>query len=186
MKSWFGKKKGMTINGINCDRFSAVLQDIIMTGLIFQIDEITGSTVRVPIDFPSWEPGRKYAYYSRVPHNGSTWLCVNDKALLPSHPKTIRTGLYQPPKVTRVIRACLWSVAVIGNPPRPRTRPIPWSLWRVVFLSPKSRPPILPSRSQGSGTAIIERKRTAVISLPGSQPTGPCMRTGRCCWTGVS
>lgn len=79
MKSWFGKKKGMTINGINCDRFSAVLQDIIMTGLIFQIDEITGSTVRVPIDFPSWESGRKYAYYSRVPHNGSTWLCVNDK-----------------------------------------------------------------------------------------------------------
>ena len=79
MKSWFGKKKGMTINGINCDRFSAVLQDIIMTGLIFQIDEITGSTVRVPIDFPSWEPGRKYAYYSRVLHNGSTWLCVNDK-----------------------------------------------------------------------------------------------------------
>lgn len=79
MKSWFGKKKGMTINGINCDRFSAVLQDIIMTGLIFQIDEITGSTVRVSIDFPSWEPGRKYAYYSRVPHNGSTWLCVNDK-----------------------------------------------------------------------------------------------------------
>lgn len=79
MKSWFGKKKGMTINGINCDRFSAVLQDIIMTGLIFQIDEITGSTVRVPIDFPSWDPVRKYAYYSRVPHNGSTWLCVNDK-----------------------------------------------------------------------------------------------------------
>lgn len=79
MKSWFGKKKGMTINGINCDRFSAVLQDIIMTGLIFQIDEITGNRVRVPIDFPSWEPGRKYAYYSRVPHNGSTWLCVNDK-----------------------------------------------------------------------------------------------------------
>ena len=79
MKSWFGKKKGMTINGINCDRFSAVLQDIIMTGLIFQIDEITGSTVHVPIDFPSWDPVRKYAYYSRVPHNGSTWLCVNDK-----------------------------------------------------------------------------------------------------------
>ena len=82
MKSWFGKKKGMTINGINCDRYSAVLQDIIMTGLIFQIDEITGSTVRVPIDFPSWEPGRKYAYYSRVPHNGSTWLCVNDKGTI--------------------------------------------------------------------------------------------------------
>ena len=47
MKSWFGKKKGMTINGINCDRFSAVLQDIIMTGLIFQIDEITGRNYRL-------------------------------------------------------------------------------------------------------------------------------------------
>lgn len=79
MPSWFGKKKGMSIAGIDCDNYSAVLQNILMTGLIFQIDEITGSTVRVPIDFPSWEPGRKYAYYSRVPHNGSTWLCVNEK-----------------------------------------------------------------------------------------------------------
>lgn len=35
MKSWFGKKKGMIINGINCDRFLVVLQDIIMMGLIF-------------------------------------------------------------------------------------------------------------------------------------------------------
>ena len=78
-KSWFGKKKGMTINGINCDNYSAVLQNIIMSGLIWQVDEITGQNVRVPIDFPSWEPGRKYTYYSRVPHNGSTWLCVNDK-----------------------------------------------------------------------------------------------------------
>lgn len=79
MSAWFGKKKGMSIAGIDCDNYSAVLQNILMTGLIFQIDEISGSTVRVPIDFPSWEPGRKYAYYSRVPHNGSTWLCVNEK-----------------------------------------------------------------------------------------------------------
>ena len=26
----------------------------------------------------------------------------------------------------------------------------------------------------------------AVISLPGSQPTGPCMKTGRYCWTVVN
>ena len=107
MKSWFGKKKGMTINGINCDRFSAVLQDIIMTGLIFQIDEITGSTVRVPIDFPSWEPGRKYAYYSRVPHNGSTWLCVNDKGTTPEPSENNPDWLVSAAKVTRVIRDCL-------------------------------------------------------------------------------
>lgn len=77
MKSWFGKKKGMTINGINCDRFSAVLQDIIMTGLIFQVDEITGQTVRVPLDKGEWVAG-KYAYYDRVSHNGALWLCVDD------------------------------------------------------------------------------------------------------------
>ena len=78
MPAWFGKKKGMTVAGINADNYSAVLQNIIMTGLIFQVDEITGQSVRVPIDYPSWESGRKYAYYSRVPHNGSTWLCVNE------------------------------------------------------------------------------------------------------------
>ncbi len=50
MKSWFGKKKGMTVAGINADSYSAVLQNIIMTGLIFQVDEITGQTVRVPLD----------------------------------------------------------------------------------------------------------------------------------------
>lgn len=103
MKSWFGKKKGMTINGINCDRFSAVLQDIIMTGLIFQIDEITGSTVRVPIDFPSWEPGRKYAYYSRVPHNGSTWLCVNDKGTISEPSENNPDWLVSAAKVTMVL-----------------------------------------------------------------------------------
>jgi hypothetical protein len=75
IKSWFGKKKGMTVAGINCDNYSAVLQNILMTGLIFQIDEITGDAVRVPIDKGSWSKG-KYAYYNRVSHNGALWLCV--------------------------------------------------------------------------------------------------------------
>lgn len=78
MKSWFGKKKGMKIAGIDCDNYSAVLQNIIMTGLIFQIDEITGDTVRVPIDKGAWAHGQ-YGYYNRVSHNGALWLCVNDK-----------------------------------------------------------------------------------------------------------
>lgn len=78
MPAWFGKKKGMTVAGIDCDNYSAVLQNILMTGLIFQIDEITGSKVRVPLDKGEWKAGR-YAYYDRVSHNGSLWLCVNDK-----------------------------------------------------------------------------------------------------------
>ena len=77
MPSWFGKKKGMTVNGINCDNYSAVLQNILMTGLIFQIDEITGNKIRVPLDKGEWSAG-KYAYYNRVSHNGSLWLCVDD------------------------------------------------------------------------------------------------------------
>ena len=77
MPAWFGKKKGMTVAGINADSYSAVLQNIIMTGLIFQIDEITGNKVRVPLDKGEWVAG-KYAYYDRVSHNGSLWLCVDD------------------------------------------------------------------------------------------------------------
>ena len=76
--SWFGKKKGRTVAGINCDNYSAVLQNILMTGRIFQIDEITGDTVRVPIDKGLWTPG-KYGYFDRVSHGGRLWLCVNDK-----------------------------------------------------------------------------------------------------------
>lgn len=78
MPSWFGKKKGMTIQGINADNYSAVLQNIIMTGLIFQTDEITGESVRVPLWKGEWVKG-KYGYFNEVSHNGSRWLCVNPK-----------------------------------------------------------------------------------------------------------
>lgn len=77
MPSWFGKKKGMTINGINCDSYSGALQNILISGLIFQIDEITGDSIRVPIDKGAWQEDTDYAYYDRVSHNGSLWLCVS-------------------------------------------------------------------------------------------------------------
>lgn len=80
MPAWFGKKKGMTVGGINCDNYSAVLQNILMTGLIFQIDEITGDSVRVPIDKGEWKEKTKYGYYDRVSHNGALWLCVSEEA----------------------------------------------------------------------------------------------------------
>ena len=80
MPSWFGKKKGMEIAGINCDNYSAVLQNILLTGLIFQIDEITGDSVRVPIDKGEWIKETNYGYYNRVSHNGALWLCVSEKA----------------------------------------------------------------------------------------------------------
>ncbi len=78
MPIWIGKKKGMTVAGINCDDYPAVLQNILMTGLIFQIDEITGDTVRVPIDKGEWKAGQ-YGYYNRVSHNGALWLCISEE-----------------------------------------------------------------------------------------------------------
>ena len=78
MKSWLGKKKGMKVQGLDCDNYSAVLQNILMTGLIFQVDEITGESVRVPLDKGAWEAG-PHAYFDRVSHNGALWLCVNPK-----------------------------------------------------------------------------------------------------------
>lgn len=80
MPAWFGKKKGMEIAGINCDNYSAVLQNILLTGLIFQIDEITGDSVRVPIDKGEWKDETDYGYYDRVSHNGALWLCVSEEA----------------------------------------------------------------------------------------------------------
>lgn len=80
MPAWFGKKKGMKIAGIDCDNYSAVLQNILLTGLIFQIDEITGDSVRVPIDKGEWIKDTNYGYYNRVSHNGALWLCVSEKA----------------------------------------------------------------------------------------------------------
>lgn len=79
MKSWLGKKKGMKVQGLDCDNYSAVLQNILMTGLIFQTDTITGESVRVPIDMGEWDPKREggYAYYMRVSYPGGLWLCVN-------------------------------------------------------------------------------------------------------------
>ena len=76
MKSWLGKKKGMKVQGFDCDNYSAVLQNILMTGLIFQTDTITGQPIRVPLDKGAWEAG-PHAYFDRVSHNGSLWLCIN-------------------------------------------------------------------------------------------------------------
>lgn len=78
-KSWFGKKKGRKVAGIDASVYSAVLKHVIMTGLIFQIDEISGDLVRVPLDKGAYVPDQRYAYYDRVSRNGALWLCVNEK-----------------------------------------------------------------------------------------------------------
>lgn len=77
--SWIGKKKGRTVHGIPADNYSAVFRHVIMSGKIFQEDDITGEAFRVPLFKGTWKKGEKYAYYDEVTHNGSSWICVNEK-----------------------------------------------------------------------------------------------------------
>lgn len=77
--SWIGKKKGRTVHGIPADNYSAVFRHVIMSGKIFQVDDITGEAFRVPLFKGTWKKGEKYAYYDEVTHNGSSWICVNEK-----------------------------------------------------------------------------------------------------------
>ena len=77
--SWIGKKKGRTVHGIPADNYSAVFRHVIMSGKIFQVDDITGEAFRVPLFKGPWQKGEKYAYYDEVTHNGSSWICVNEK-----------------------------------------------------------------------------------------------------------
>lgn len=77
--SWIGKKKGRTVHGIPADNYSAVFRHVIMSGKIFQVDDITGEAFRVPLFKGTWKKGEKYAYYDEVTHNGSSWICVIEK-----------------------------------------------------------------------------------------------------------
>ena len=77
--SWIGKKKGRTVHGIPADNYSAVFRHVIMSGKIFQVNDITGEAFRVPLFKGTWKKGEKYAYYDEVTHDGSSWICVNEK-----------------------------------------------------------------------------------------------------------
>lgn len=70
--SWIGKKKGRTVHGIPADNYSAVFRHVIMSGKIFQVDDITGEAFRVPLFKGTWKKGEKYAYYDEVTHDGSS------------------------------------------------------------------------------------------------------------------
>lgn len=77
-KSWIGKKKNRIVAGIDCSKYSAVFQNIIMSGKIFQVDDITGESIRVPIEKGEYVSEQRYAYYDRVSYNRAMWLCVNE------------------------------------------------------------------------------------------------------------
>lgn len=57
--------------------YNAFLQNILMTGRIYQ-ESADGKTLKpVPVNKGAWEPG-SYYYYDEVTRNGCLWLCAAD------------------------------------------------------------------------------------------------------------
>lgn len=75
---WLGRKD-RTIPGVpSTAGYNAKLSNIIMSGKIFQYDEISGADYLVPLDKGTYVSGQRYAYYDRVSAPGGLWLCVNE------------------------------------------------------------------------------------------------------------
>lgn len=75
---WLGRKD-RTIPGVpSTAGYNAKLSNIIMSGKIFQYDEISGADYLVPIDKGTYVDDQRYAYYDRVSAPGGLWLCVNE------------------------------------------------------------------------------------------------------------
>lgn len=75
---WFGRKD-RSIPGVpSTAGYNAKLSNIIMSGKIFQYDDIDKKDYLVPIDKGEYIPGKQYGYYNRVSAPGGLWLCVNE------------------------------------------------------------------------------------------------------------
>lgn len=75
---WLGRKD-RNIPGVpSTAGYNAKLSNIIMSGKIFQYDDISGNDYLVPIDKGPYVKDQRYAYYDRVSAPGGLWLCVNE------------------------------------------------------------------------------------------------------------
>ena len=73
----YGNMENMSIHGLDMTGYSMYLNNIYMTGVLKQVKP-DGSPVNVANDRGNWVGGTDYAYFDRVSHNGSLWLCVNE------------------------------------------------------------------------------------------------------------
>lgn len=73
----YGNMENMSVHGIDMTGYSMYLNNIYMTGTLKQIKP-DGTPVNVANDRGNYIFGDTYAYYDRVSHNGSLWLCINE------------------------------------------------------------------------------------------------------------
>lgn len=73
----YGNMENMNLHGIDMTGYSIYLNNIYMTGTMKQMKP-DGTPINVANDRGNWLSGTTYAYYDRVSHNGSLWLCINE------------------------------------------------------------------------------------------------------------
>ena len=146
-KAWFGKKKGVDIHGIDASTYSAVLQNIIMTGKIYQIDQISGQDIPVPIDKGAWVNGQRYAYYDRVTYNGSLWLCVNENGTTTEPSVSESSWLEQVAAGKGITSYAHWSTSIC---PVPANTILTFAQRLWISVRETSEPPLGCVTSQGA------------------------------------
>ena len=73
----WGDLTNMSVHGMDMTGYSVYVNNIYMTGTLKQVKP-DGTPVQTANDRENWVSGTEYAYYDRVSHNGSLWLCVNE------------------------------------------------------------------------------------------------------------
>lgn len=146
-KAWFGKKKGVDIHGIDASTYSAVLQNIIMTGKIYQVDQISGQDIPVPIDKGAWVSGQRYAYYDRVTYNGSLWLCVNENGTTTEPSVSESSWLEQVAAGKGITSYAHWSTSIC---PVPANTILTFAQRLWISVRETSEPPLGCVTSQGA------------------------------------
>lgn len=146
-KAWFGKKKGVDIHGIDASTYSAVLQNIIMTGKIYQVDQISGQDIPVPIDKGAWASGQRYAYYDRVTYNGSLWLCVNENGTTTEPSVSESSWLEQVAAGKGITSYAHWSTSIC---PVPANTILTFAQRLWISVRETSEPPLGCVTSQGA------------------------------------
>lgn len=90
----YGDLTNMSVHGIDMTGYSIYLNNIYMTGVFKQVKP-DGTPVQTVNDRGAWVSGTEYAFYDRVSHNGSLWLCVNESGTNSEPSKTNSDWLLQ-------------------------------------------------------------------------------------------
>lgn len=71
---WYDKVNSYTLTG----RRTAIIspREVVFSTQLFKVMSLSGVAVPLVADRGIWLAGEKYAYYDRVSHGGSLWLCV--------------------------------------------------------------------------------------------------------------